>query len=143
MIGVLQDAELFLGREHFEGFSGEGGGQDHLPEILGHDLGDLDPNRTVEGHDTAKGADGVAGLRPHEGLQGMGSLAHTTGVVVLDDDAGRGRELPDQARSGVRIQQIVEAQFLPLVLVAGSHALGLAAGFHIEGSRLVGVLSIA
>ena len=73
----------------------------------------------------------------------MGTLAHAAGVVVLDDDAGRGLELPDQAGAGIGVEQVVEAELLALVLEAGGHALDLAPGLHIEGRGLVGVLAVA
>ena len=139
----LQDAELLFGGEHFQGLAGEGRCQDHFPEVLGHDVRHFDAHWAVEGHDAAEGADRVPRLGTQEGLQGMGSLAYAAGVVVLVDDAGRSGELPDQAGAGIGIKQVVEAQFLPLMLVAGGHAFGFPAGLHVEGRRLVRVLAIA
>ena len=134
---------MFFGGENLKGFLGEAWSQNDFPETLGHGLSDFDTDGPVESHDATKAGERVPSLSFQKRIKGMCRHRGTAGIVVLDDDAARSLELPSQPCPGVRIQQVVEREFLALQLFAGGDAFHARALLDIESCGLMGILAIA
>jgi hypothetical protein len=72
----------------------------------------------IDADDAAKGGDGIGGERFLIGLKDGCAGGRAAGVGVLDDDDGGLVELLGQLPAGVEIDEVVEAEFLALELVA-------------------------
>ncbi len=77
------------------------------------------------------------------GLQRRGGHRHAAGVRVLDDDAGRLRELPHALQRGVGVGDVVVRQFLALQLPRRRDARRRRRRVGVERRRLVRVLAVA
>ena len=85
-----------------------------IDELIGEQLAELGRDRSVEDDYATIGGGRVGGERSDESLFGRGADGDPTGVAVLDDHAGRQRELVDDQARGREIVQVVEAELAPV-----------------------------
>ena len=114
----------------------------HLDELLGDELGELARERAVDRDDAAERRRRVGGQRLAVGLLGRRREGAAARVAVLDDHAGRHRELLHEPRRGVEVEQVVERELLAAVLRHHREQVAASAGLHVVGGALVRVLAV-
>jgi hypothetical protein len=120
-------------------------GDDHFGEDLRDRFRCGGVERPVGGDDPAECGHAVAGKRLAPCFEQIGARRDAARVGVLDDHDGRVRfaELGDQLQRGIRIVDIVVAEFLALDLFGLGDAAGVRPGGNVEGSLLMRILSVA
>ena len=141
-LAVLEDPRARLGHEDLERGALVARSDQHLDELLREARGERVSDRPVERYDAAVGGDGVRGERFLVRLLDRGSHARAARVRVLDDHAGRHRELPQEAAGGVEVVQVVERQLPAGPLVDAREQVPPCARLRVVGGPLVGVLAV-
>ena len=102
---------------------------------LGRDL-------AVERDDAAVGRHGVGGERLLVGLLDRRGDRDAARVCVLDDHAGRQRELPQHGARGVEVVEVVERELLAAEQVDPGEEVAAHARFGVERGALMRVLAV-
>ena len=114
-ITEFEHAHVGLGGEHCARLRQDGGRRQHFDELTLENFAHGDRiERSVEGQDAAVGRGRVGAVGALIGGQRIGRDRYAAGVRVLDDHAGRRRELAHALDGGVGVGNIVEGQFLAL-----------------------------
>ena len=77
----------------------------------------------IEGHDAAKGRDGISGNGPGQGIAGITARGHAAGVGVFDHHGGcafAGREALHRGLGCIEIEQVVVTELFALQLLGAA-----------------------
>ena len=142
--GDLQQAHVGFGFEDFQRFGGKAWCHEHFYKLFDDAFSSSFIYGAVERNDAAKGAGGVGLEGFAVGLRGICAYGYAAGVGVFDDDAGGCvGELFDAFPGGIRVGNVVVAEFFALELLRGDQAAWGGVQLAVEGGGLVWVFAIA
>ena len=137
-----EDAQVPLALQYGQGVVVVARSYDHLVEDRVHGLGHGCVQHPVDGHDAAKGADGVSLVGKMVRLGNGFPAGQAAGVVVLDyGDRGLGK-VGHGAPGGVCVHQVVVGEFTAVQLLGAGDPGQTCARRNVKRPRLVRILAV-
>ena len=141
-LGVVEDPDRLLADERLERDLVVAGREQHLDELLRELLAERGADGAVEDDDAAVGGERVGCERDLVRLLDRRADGDAARVRVLDDHAGRERELAHEQPRRVEVVEVVERELAAVQLLDARQQVGADAALGVVGGALMRVLAV-